>query len=360
MRILHIAPMTFNKYSGLTYSIPALSQAQNNIEEINSEILVSLKTKTKSNNYYYIENFRKKRDLILFLEKYDIFIFHSTYIFAHIKIAKILKTLSLPYIIVPRGGFSKVLRKRKYIKKFFGDLIFFRNYFTSPNAIHFLTQNEKTNSRFNTESDFILPNGIYPSNISMKESSEMEDIKCYKLVYIGRLDIFIKGLDLIVDAINILINEYFIYKIKLELYGPSFNNSKILLEKQIKKKSLEKYIYIKDPIYDKEKRNILSQSDFFIQASRSEGLPMGILEALSYGIPCIVSVQTNLSKKIVSHEAGIEVELNPKSIAKGIYNIISKDIIKLKRNAVSLSKEFYWPNIAKESIKIYNNIIKLN
>ena len=40
-------------------------------------------------------------------------------------------------------------------------------------------------------------------------------------------------------------------------------------------------------IDEEEKRQILLDTDVFIQTSRFEGMPMGILEALSYGLPCL-------------------------------------------------------------------------
>lgn len=39
---------------------------------------------------------------------------------------------------------------------------------------------------------------------------------------------------------------------------------------------------------------VLLQTDLFIQTSRHEGMPMGLLEALSIGVPCLVTVGTSL------------------------------------------------------------------
>jgi len=47
---------------------------------------------------------------------------------------------------------------------------------------------------------------------------------------------------------------------------------------------LQNVVYINDGIFDDEKEKKQLESDFFILTSRFEGHPMGLIEALSYGL----------------------------------------------------------------------------
>ena len=63
-------------------------------------------------------------------------------------------------------------------------------------------------------------------------------------------------------------------------------------------------IEINGPVEEENKEEVLLNTDIFIQTSRSEALPMGPLEALSYGIPCLVSCGTGLAGLINRYDAG--------------------------------------------------------
>ena len=47
------------------------------------------------------------------------------------------------------------------------------------------------------------------------------------------------------------------------------------------------------------KEKLLLDSDIFIQTSRFEGMPLGIIEALSYGIPCLITEEQHWENILV-------------------------------------------------------------
>lgn len=53
---------------------------------------------------------------------------------------------------------------------------------------------------------------------------------------------------------------------------------------------------------------------------------MSILEAMSYGIPCMVTPGTNMDKEVLEANAGWVVELSEESIANGINMVIQEKI----------------------------------
>ena len=98
-----------------------------------------------------------------------------------------------------------------------------------------------------------------------------------------------------------------------------------------------------------------------MQTSRSEGMPLGILEALSYGLPCLITKGTNMGEYVQTYNAGWVAETNAESIAEQLQQAVADDseYIEKSKNAICLiQEEFEWDAIAKDTVKIYGSIIK--
>ena len=114
-------------------------------------------------------------------------------------------------------------------------------------------------------------------------------------------------------------------------------------------------------IYGEEKKEKLQASDIFILTSRYEGMPMGILEAISYGLPCIVTPGTNMADIISEADAGWNADFSAESISSTIFKAVAElkgRKTEIKRNAYELSKKFSWKEIAKQSIMIFSRYIE--
>lgn len=114
------------------------------------------------------------------------------------------------------------------------------------------------------------------------------------------------------------------------------------------------------PVIGKDKEAILLNSDIFIQTSRFEGMPLGILEALSYGLPCLVTKGTTLGDEVKEKQAGWCAENNSESISDSILTAInSKDLYEtLGKNAKLLVEYKYeWDSIAESTINTYRKLL---
>lgn len=359
MRILHVAALSMNMAAGPTYSVPSFVRAQNQIEGVTAHLLISRNVKRQSEDFFYKNELESKNEYFKFLTSYDLVIFHSTYILEHVKIARILIKEKKPYIIVPRGGFTKGAKSIKKWKKKIGDLFIFNRFFNSTNAIHFLTEMEKAESVHKTKKDFALPNGIMiPKNKTLNSNNK----NYINIVFVGRIDSYHKGLDILIKAVGLIKDELKHRNAIVNLYGPDVRDSKKQLNQLIDSLRVKDLININEPVFSEEKVKVLLDADIFIQTSRFEGLPMGVLEALSFGLPCILTPGTNLSKEVDNFSAGIEVMPESLSISNGILEIIEllKQQNNLSKNAIRLAKEYSWQTIAKKSIEQYKTILENN
>lgn len=174
-----------------------------------------------------------------------------------------------------------------------------------------------------------------------------------KILYIGWLEKE-KGINELIHAIRALIHKK--YKIELILIGDGSIRNKI--EKFIAKNEINKYIKLKGWLKSKEIKNYLKEADIFILPSWQEGMPNSLIEAVSSGIPSIVSsvgVIPNYfrhlenilliePKNITNLQESIEVLINDYDLRK-----------KLSHNGVLTAKNFF---SEEKSLKYLSKIIK--
>jgi glycosyltransferase involved in cell wall biosynthesis len=365
MIIVHIAPITWNRLSGLTISVPSLVSAQNSIKNIESALLVTSGSGLPSYNLgFAVFDYRKDchwyggLNLPTPFDRPDLVVFHSTYIPIHVLISKALCRRNIPYIITPRGGMTRTAQTIKKIKKKIANFFVFKKMVRKAVAIHCLTNGETNETTFWNQFIFVVGNGTeIPDNYDVAFPGSGDKLK---FVFIGRIDPYIKGLDLLVEACSIIKEELICKKVQILFYGPDYEGGMDVLTNYIKSFGVEKVLKSCGPIAGADKKKVLKDADLFLHTSRSEGHPMGILEALAYGIPCLLTPGTNMASEVAASGAGWQVEPNPDSIADGLRRILNSrtELAAKGRAARQLAEEtFSWHTVAEQTINEYKKIL---
>src|SRR5690554_911825 len=360
LNILFISKYAPHKHTGPYYS--ARNQAYY-MSKINNVMWYNLNSSTdkyweETEVYYNTSNFKDKtiKDLPNPFNKPDIIIFQGIYEY---KIGSIIKEaikLKIPYIIIPRSSLTQEAQNQKRIKKLIANKLIYKRLIKNASAIQYLTDQEKNDSgmKWNSNS-FVIPNGI-ESRLSNVRKYDLNKIKG---LFIGRLDMNHKGLDLLIKSLKNVKEKYIKNDHEIHLYGPeSSNNPKEKIEELIKKYSLEQIVKIKEPIYGEEKINKLKEYDYFIMTSRFEGHPMGLIEALSFGMPVFITRGTNMYDVVKGYDAGWVCENNVQSITEEL-KVMLGDLNNLEiksNNAYKLSKLYTWEDLTIETDRIIRKL----
>jgi poly(glycerol-phosphate) alpha-glucosyltransferase len=110
------------------------------------------------------------------------------------------------------------------------------------------------------------------------------------------------------------------------------------------------------PLYGSEKSAAYRHADMFILPSLSEGLPLVVLEAWSYGLPVMMTEACNLPEGFAAN-AALRIEPSAESIARGLDALFQASISDLQstgsRGRALVAERFAWPKIATEMKSVY-------
>lgn len=357
MTVIHYAGVSKNKASGVSVIVPEIVKAQcafMNVcfynygsESFPLEKSVVYFNKKDNDDYHSFPKPFNKPDLV---------VFHSPFgIPKAIRIAKKLVNDEIPYVVVPHGCFCKAALEKKRIKKYFAINVFFKKMFFYASAIQFLSLGEQTVSKYKDKA-IIIPNGI---TIKDNEKKIIHQTKIH-MTYIGRKNIYHKGLDLFINACG-LVKDRIREQVIVHIYGPCEKRQNTDILELISSNGVEDFVFDCTPVFDKEKEDILRDTDVFVLTSRFEGLPGAVLEAWSYGCPTLLSVGTNMAEEAILGGCGWKVNNDVYDIADTIIQICDKrEEINIKsKNAFKFIRNYNWSNIAKLYYNMYKKIIDL-
>lgn len=107
-------------------------------------------------------------------------------------------------------------------------------------------------------------------------------------------------------------------------------------------------------------KELYSNAYLFIQPSEYEGLSMGLLEAMSYGLPCLAS-DISANKEALGGLGFSFENKNVDSLYQKLNEILSMDKDKLKESGRLLKertiREYNWPKIVDDTLEVYDRLL---
>ena len=287
----------------------------------------------------------------------DLAVFHELYIPEYLGIAKRLRKLGIPYIIVPHSSLNRAAQKKSRLKKLPANLLLFRPFCEKAAGIQCLSETELNECAFGSN-PFIAPNGIERQPVT-KTSFHSDRLS---FVYIGRLQPYVKGLDIMIEAFASQKEYLLSNNCRLDIYGPDDDRGARFADEikmMISSAGAEELIALHPAVFGEEKTGILLDSDIFIQTSRSDGMPMSVLAALSFGLPCLLTEGTTFAGKAEQYGAGFNGGSSAKSVATAIRKAVEnrRKLMDYSSSALRLSEEYNWDSAAQTAINKYKECL---
>lgn len=195
----------------------------------------------------------------------------------------------------------------------------------------FLKKNKKTKI-------IVMPNML----VNNKKINKTFDN--FNIISVGRLHKD-KKIDELIEIVSI-VNNYKTFYIIGD--GDEYNN----LSRQISNLKLNEKIKLIGYLKPEEISKYYQKSSVFIMASKSEGLPMVLLESMSYGVPCIAfETESGVSDIIDNNKNGYIIKnRNKQEFAYKIESLLDdkKKIKEFSNNSIIKSKQFTADSVVKK------------
>lgn len=161
-----------------------------------------------------------------------------------------------------------------------------------------------------------------------------------------RCDIYVKGLDRMVNVLKMLNKEKYLENMHWHLIGDGPELPR--LKKQAEEANLSENI----TFYGQKNNPLpyLAQMDLFVLPSRYEGKPVSVDEAKALNIPCLVTEYVSAREQVTDQIEGIVVENSEQGLYEGIKAVINDNTIlaQMKKNLSERKK-----NKFSEMMKLY-------
>ena len=280
---------------------------------------------------------------------------------------------NIPYVVQAHGSVLPFFQKEG-LKNIF-DKVFGFKILHNASCVFALTEVEKEQYlKMGVDEDKIE---IVPLGINLDEYENLPDYGKFRskfnigendklILFVGRIH-EIKGLGLLIDSFNDLINQHnenhslediSSSSIKLAIVGPD-DGYLVKLEDKIKEYSLEDNVIITGPLYKEEKQEALVDCDLFVMPSKYESFTTSGLEAMACSKPLVLT-KNNHIHDWVDGNVGLACDDNKDSLREAIEKVLFDEDLSLifARNGQKLIKEKYnWDIINDQILEIYNKYL---
>jgi glycosyltransferase involved in cell wall biosynthesis len=263
----------------------------------------------------------------------------------------------VPLIITPHGGDIKENDKGIIINSRITARI--KKTFSSAQAVTAISSDiKKRVLKLGAPHDriHIIPNGVIvddfkPFSIFYKKKSYDNSY----VLYLGGLK-KIKGIDILLRAFAIIKKDCPDLKLKIAGAGKEMDNLKELSNEL----GISTNVDFLGMVRGDEKIRLLQNALFLVLSSRSEGLPVVILEAFASGIPVIASRVGGIPDIVNDGVNGFLVSPEDiKELAEKMAVLLDKASLRgqFGSNALVTASSYNWQQIAEQYISLYKGLI---
>ncbi|TAN58444.1 glycosyltransferase [Patescibacteria group bacterium] len=297
---------------------------------------------------------------------YNIIHCHDLYSGLNVHVSQVAPKFRVPFIVQPHGALNEIRMNAQMKTPKILFLKIFANILKLSSAIIVSTNTEKNNeinriSQTLARKTHVVPNGLNTSQLTQsKPNPALRSRLRFKpdekmIIYFGRIQ-YIKGLDITLRALALIKDIPY----KFVIIGRD-EGALSLLKELAENLCIKDRVIFFESMFGKDLSEYLETADLFVFNSRSESLPMAVLDACAAALPVIISSDCNLPE-VEIFGAGIVLKNNtPEDTAEAIRRYFKepkKQIIMRQKCHSLIANYFNLTTIAKQHLTLYGQIVK--
>ena len=339
---------------GITNQIVSAGNTRNQMEQ-NSAILSDLKsigveyigTVARFKNDYGLGTLRGLKKRLDNLSKPELVVLHQIYTFSTLLGYMYAKKNRIPYVVKPHGSLTKYHESDSKLIKTLAKWVLISKILREADAIIVTCESERADLISS-----LIPKA-YQLNYGAVVSRPLDEAvrrlprgnQNKRIVFSGRFDKK-KNLPLVIKAMPQILDRY--PDLILDIAGSGTTNEVRILQKLVSTLELESNVKFHGWIDSSKMQEIFAAARLLVLPSENENFAIVVAEALSAGVPCVVSKFVGTAEIVAKHNAGEVIdELTAASVAEGIMNVLRGDEKKYREAAFeAVENSLDWSEIA--------------
>jgi glycosyltransferase involved in cell wall biosynthesis len=279
---------------------------------------------------------------------------HSVFIPSN---ALLARRLRVPYVVSPHGGYAPASLVRSRGRKAVYTWLVERRLVRGAALRFALTDDEARDLlAFGEMPIVVIPNGVSPVPRQVDPTTFRRklglDPAVRMLLFVGRLDVVHKGLDLLVRAVAAAPGWHAV------LVGSDFRGGADQLRSLARSLGAEARLTLTGPRWGQALHEAFAAADCFALASRWEGLPLSLLEALAHGLPAVVSPAVERLVGVAAAGAGWSAAPSDLgALLRSLRDLDDRERARRAAAAHALSARYDWPTIGLRYEAAYAEIL---
>jgi len=291
---------------------------------------------------------------------YDVLHVHALFSYPTLPACWAARRAGVPYVLSPHGMLDPwSLRFRAWKKAPYLRVLERRNLLGAA-AIHTISHREQRalEALGLPIREVTIPHGVNAPAVRDAEGRRRrgratDDV--VNILFLSRLHPK-KGVELLLEAVEALTGE-----LHLRLFVAGDGDAAYVKRLQARAESarLKKVVSFVGFVDGVEKERLLQEADLFVLPSYDENFGLAVAEALSVGLPVVVSEHVALAEAISEAGAGLVVPSNAQGLAHGIATLVSDPDLRHRMGQAGqrlARSELSWPEAGRRLAALYREI----
>jgi len=266
-----------------------------------------------------------------------------------------------------KGRYLKsIYQRRHYLKKTLYLIVVEKRNLEGAAAIHFTSKGETTA----TEPYGIgAPGFIVPLGVDLNEIPDESGLESFKtkypnldgkkiVLFLSRLDAK-KGLDLLIPALGKLVSNHYNLVFVLAGSGPARYEGEV--RKLLHGYGMTEHTIMTGFVEGRTKWSIFREADIFVLPSYHENFGVAAVEAMSVGIPVVISDQVGIHEEVSKAGAGLVVSQNSEELTQAIAKLLDSAVLRERMGMEArqlVERKFSWEQGAEILSCVYEDVLR--
>ena len=237
--------------------------------------------------------------------------------------ARWLRRHGVPYVVVPHDPYDTAVFGRNAHLKWPYWYLFERKLLLKAKAVQvFDATHAACLRRLGIDTRVIETlNGIAPDSVPPESQLRWRGApEPARLVFLGRLDAYNKGLDILIDAFARVAAQT---EARLTIQGPDWGD-RARLEQQVAALDIAGKVTFRAPDYEHSPPKILGEHDVLCLPSRFEGFGLTALEAMLAARVLLVSERAGIARHVVASGCGVAIAPTVPGVQEGLLALLRR------------------------------------